>query len=96
MTIRIHSFQHVPFEGLGSIGAWAENAGHRINTTRFYDSPDLPAVDSFDWLVVMGGPMGVHDEPDLPWLAWEKELIQQAIEQQKVVLGICLVVLWGQ
>jgi GMP synthase (glutamine-hydrolysing) len=90
MTIRLHYFQHVPFEGLGSIERWAQNAGCHITVTRFYDEPALPATDAFDWLVVMGGPMGVHDEADFPWLAWEKELIHQAIGQGKVVLGICL------
>ena len=90
MTIRLHYFQHVPFEGLGSIGSWAEKSGCRISATHFYDEPALPATDTFDWLVVMGGPMGVHDTALYPWLAWEKEIIYQAIDRGKVVLGICL------
>jgi GMP synthase (glutamine-hydrolysing) len=34
--------------------------------------------------------MGVYDEPLYPWLAPEKAFIQQAIHQQKIVIGICL------
>ena len=90
MTIRLHYFQHVPFEGLGSIGIWAEKAGCRITGTRFYEEPSLPDTDNFDWLVIMGGPMGVHDTERYPWLAWEKEVIYQSLERGKVVLGICL------
>lgn len=88
--IRLHYFQHVPFEGLGSIGPWAEKTGCRSSASRFFEEPSLPVIENFDWLVVMGGPMGVHDTDLYPWLAWEKEVIYQAIEQDKVVLGICL------
>jgi GMP synthase-like glutamine amidotransferase len=34
--------------------------------------------------------MGVYDEPEYPWLAPEKLLIEQAIQAGKPVLGICL------
>jgi GMP synthase (glutamine-hydrolysing) len=44
----------------------------------------------FDWLVVMGGPMNIYEEGRYPWLAEEKAFIARAIENQKVVLGICL------
>jgi GMP synthase-like glutamine amidotransferase len=47
-------------------------------------------VDTFDLLVVMGGPMGVHDHRDYPWLAAEKALIGQAIDSLRAVIGICL------
>jgi GMP synthase (glutamine-hydrolysing) len=50
----------------------------------------LPDVKSFDWLVIMGGPMSANDESAHPWLVAEKKLIGRAIVEQKVVLGICL------
>jgi GMP synthase-like glutamine amidotransferase len=43
-----------------------------------------------DWLVVMGGPMGVFDEAAYPWLAEEKSFIRNAIQNGKTVIGICL------
>ncbi len=46
--------------------------------------------DSFDLLVVMGGPMSVHDEAQYPWLVAEKRLIRAALDAGKKVLGICL------
>ena len=38
----------------------------------------LPSADEIDLLVVMGGPMGVYDERDYPWLIREKEFLKQA------------------
>jgi GMP synthase-like glutamine amidotransferase len=44
----------------------------------------------FDALVVMGGPMGVHDMHQFPWLAEETTYIRRAIKDGRPVLGICL------
>ena len=87
---RLHYLQHVPFEKIGSIRPWAEACGMRIHGTHLYNNENLPIVGEFDWLIIMGGPMSVSDELLYPWLRDEKKLIFQAIEQQKVVVGICL------
>ena len=50
----------------------------------------MPGVEDFDRLIVMGGPMSVHDEAEYPWLVEEKRLIAAAIREGKKVLGICL------
>ena len=88
--LRIHYFQHVPFEGLGSIAAWAQTAGHHVNVTRSYAGEQPPPVGLIDWLIIMGGPMNIAEEGRYPWLAAEKIFIRQAIDQGKRVLGICL------
>ncbi len=85
-----HYFQHVPFEGLGSIESWLEKAGYRITSTKFFESDDLPDTNTIDLLVVMGGPMSVNDEDMFPWLAREKQFICDMIGSGKPVLGICL------
>ena len=88
--INIHTFMHVPFEGLGCIEQWIKDNNHFASYTRFYESYKLPDMDSIDWLIVMGGPMGVYDESIYPWMAEEKSFIRQAIESGKTVIGICL------
>ncbi len=88
--MRLHCFQHVPFEDLGSIRSWADASNFSIRTTRFYAGDPLPEADDLDWLVVMGGPMGASDEAKYPWLKPEKAFIRSAIDAGKVVLGICL------
>ena len=55
MTLRLHYLQHVSFEGLGQIRSWAEANGAEITATRFYQDQQLPRLDSFDLLVIMGG-----------------------------------------
>ncbi|NJM93564.1 MAG: type 1 glutamine amidotransferase [Cytophagales bacterium] len=88
--LRLHYFQHVSFEGLGYIQTWASEHGHLVSATHFYEPHHLPSVEDLDWLIVMGGPMGVYDHERFPWLAAEKELIKKAIDANKTVVGICL------
>ena len=88
--MRLHSFEHVPFEDLAEIGVWAENNGYNLSRTRFYANDKLPAPGEIDWLVVMGGPMNIYEEDRYPWLTQEKAFIAEAISQKKLVLGICL------
>jgi GMP synthase-like glutamine amidotransferase len=90
MSLRIHYLQHVPFEGLGSIEAWVNERGHQLARTRLFAGDPLPAPDAFDWLIVMGGPMGTYDEALYPWLVEEKRCIRAAIDAGRSVLGICL------
>ncbi len=87
---RIHYFQQVPFEGPGIIETWAGSHGHNLSGTHFFNKQVPPDPERFDWLVVMGGPMGVHDEAEYPWLNIEKQAIEAALRASKVVLGICL------
>ncbi|MBP7603164.1 MAG: type 1 glutamine amidotransferase [Spirochaetes bacterium] len=88
--MRIHCIQHVPFEGPAAVKDWALERGHVLSRTALYDNESLPAMDEFDWLIVMGGPMGVYDEDMYPWLAAEKRFIGRSIAEGHTVLGICL------
>jgi len=89
-AMRIHYLQHVPFEGPGAIAAWAKARGHVLTGTRMDLGEPLPSPDAFDRLVVMGGPMSVHDEATLPWLATEKRFVKTVLDAGTPVLGICL------
>jgi len=88
--MRLHYFQHVWFEGLGAIKDWAEREGFEISHTEFFNQGVLPKVKDIDWLVVMGGPMGIYEEEEYSWLKEEKGFIRDAINRGKTVLGICL------
>ncbi|MDQ2075103.1 type 1 glutamine amidotransferase [Marinimicrobium sp. ABcell2] len=90
MTTRVRYLQHVPFEGLGSMLDDFHRRGWSTEATRWYKGESAPELDSFDWLVIMGGPMNVDDETSYPWLKAEKALIHGAIDAGKVVIGICL------
>lgn len=88
--MQVHYLQHVPFEGIGSMADWFERHGDTVTATHLYRGDELPAVSALDWLVVMGGPMSVHDVARHPWLAAEKRFVREAIDAGKTVLGICL------
>jgi GMP synthase-like glutamine amidotransferase len=88
--MRIACLLHAPFEGPGTIEKWALERGHEFNTVRVFDGEALPETGSFDLLVVMGGPMSVHDEGTLEWMKGEKALVRRCVAEGVFVLGICL------
>jgi GMP synthase-like glutamine amidotransferase len=105
-SMRIHYIQHEEFETPGSILGWALRQGHPVTRTLIYlqDAGSaqgggkaalpalsvLPAMEDFDWLVIMGGSMNVYEEDKHPWLAPEKRFIAEAVKAGKTVLGLCL------
>ena len=55
-----------------------------------YKNERLPSSKWPDLLIVMGGPMGVRDEAEFPWLRSEKNFIKEVIDEKAWVLGVCL------
>jgi len=86
----IHVLQHSSINTLGTIEEYAKNKNYRFESTRFYEMKSPPELDSFDLLIIMGGPIGVYDYEENPWLKDEKAFIKQAIETGKPIMGICL------
>jgi GMP synthase-like glutamine amidotransferase len=88
--MKIHYLQHASFEEPGNMEPHLAARGHELSCSPLYKNElDHDAAD-VDWLIVLGGPMGVHDEHVYPWLAEEKRFIREVIEAGKPVLGICL------
>lgn len=50
----------------------------------------IPGAHEYDWLIILGGPMGTYDEERFPWLVEEKRAIERALSRRTPVLGICL------
>ena len=88
--MRAHYFQHVPFEGLGSMETWLRGAGYEIGVTRWYAGELAPDPAGIDLLIVMGGPMSVNDLGEHPWLAPETDFIRRWIGAGRPLLGVCL------
>ncbi len=88
--MKIHVLQHSSVNTLGTIEEYARIKGYRLESTRFYETKNPPEIDSFNLLIIMGGPMGIYDYEENPWLRDEKAFIQQAVETGKPTLGICL------
>jgi len=85
-------FQHVPFEGLGAMAPWLDARNAQVQVIRQYefDSGLLPALSAIDLIIVLGGPMSVHDTDHHPWLEAEKAYIQSALRTKTPILGLCL------
>ncbi|MGL1902405.1 MAG: type 1 glutamine amidotransferase [Fibrobacterales bacterium] len=86
----LHYIQHVPFEDPGYILEWAEEHSFDISSTKLYDGERLPDLLETDLLVIMGGPMGIYDYEEYPWLKAEKEFLEREIDQGTKMIGICL------
>jgi GMP synthase-like glutamine amidotransferase len=89
--MRIHIIQHVPFEGPAKLGELLQSTGATISFSYLFENTSFPSVKTVDRLVVLGGPMGVHDASEYPWLELEIQFIQEVLrERRKKILGICL------
>lgn len=82
--------QHADFEGPGLVADWAAERGLPMRLVHAHRSAAFPAADSFDLLVLMGGPMSVYEIDRNPWLEAELEFVSKVIASRKRVLGICL------
>jgi GMP synthase-like glutamine amidotransferase len=88
--MHVHYLKHVPFEGLGSMENMFVQRGCKLSRTCMYEDQSFPSIHDMDALIVMGGPMGVADDHQYPWLTLEKEFIESVIKRDISVLGICL------
>ncbi|HVZ55901.1 MAG TPA: type 1 glutamine amidotransferase [Chitinophagaceae bacterium] len=88
--MQIHFVQHVSFEHPGSLLGWAESEEHPYRITHAGDRAAFPEPEHFDFLVLMGGPMGVYQEDRFPWLRREKDFLRATLAAGRQVLGICL------
>ena len=88
--MRFHCLQHVSSETPGLLADVIRERGFTLRTTALYGHELLPSTGDFDVLIILGGPMSIHDEAEYAWLRAEKELIAASIREGKKVLGICL------
>lgn len=88
--MKLHYFQHIPFEDPAKIKDWAISNNFQISSTKFYNDYKKIDIDSIDFLMIMGGPMNIYEYDKYPWLKEEKIMIEKFIKKGKFVLGICL------
>ncbi|MGA3263189.1 MAG: glutamine amidotransferase [Terracidiphilus sp.] len=82
---------HVTFEDLGTFEAPLGARGFQIEHVNASEARfPLPQAVSCDLLVVLGGPIGVYDQQNYPFLKDEIALIARRIEARQPILGICL------
>lgn len=58
---------------------------------KIFEGEALPAsIPPGDGLIVLGGPMSVHDHIMYPWMKPEIDLILRTVKAERPVLGVCL------
>jgi len=88
--MRIQLIEHDPQDfSRTNISLWAADKGYRINQIYVCKNEDLPPIDSFDWLMVMGGSPHAWDAAGNAWLQKEKEFVSKSLSAGKLILGIC-------
>jgi GMP synthase (glutamine-hydrolysing) len=85
------AIRHVSFEDLGSFAGPIEKAGYRVSycDVGLGQLSDLDPIEP-DLLVVLGGPIGVYEDLQYPFLTMETQLLSQRLAADLPTLGICL------
>ena len=83
--------QHLEPESSYAIGEALSAAGIDVDQRRTDAAEPLPeTLDSFDGLVVMGGPMSADSDDGFPTRRQELALLAEAVELGLPTLGVCL------
>ena len=83
--------QHEEIEHLGVFKAFLEQDGATWQVVELDKGEPIPALDSFNGMIVMGGPQDVWQEDRYPWLCDEKAAIRRFVaDMRRPFFGICL------
>lgn len=83
--------QHEDYEALAGFQKPLEDRGYRIETINVRDRDyDCLSFLEPDLLVIMGGPMGVYEQAEHPWMNHEIIRTAERIIADLPTLGVCL------
>src|SRR5947207_3036046 len=89
MTRRVLALQHCWDDPPGYLGEILQEHGIACDVFKVEEVP-MPKLAGYDAIISLGGPQHAADDDKYPYLAEEKVLIRQAVEQDIPFLGICL------
>ncbi len=82
--------KNINMEGPGTLEPLFERKGVKTETINAFRNETVNNIDSYDFIVILGGPMGVYEANKYPFLNYEFKLVEDAINKGKKVVGICL------
>jgi GMP synthase-like glutamine amidotransferase len=89
--MRLLVFQHIDCEHPGIFRKFLRADGVEWRAIELDAGEEIPALEDYDALWVMGGPMDVWDIEEHPWLVAEKRAIRRWIaDLGRPFLGVCL------
>lgn len=82
--------RHVPHEGIAGYRDPIEAAGYSLDRIDVLD-PAFPTIDLTqpDLLIMMGGPMGVYEQDQYPWIGCQLRRLSRRLESGAPTLGVC-------
>lgn len=86
----VYAIQHLAFEDLGSFEDVFYQQGYRV---RYFEAGIDDLKKAFDYeglVIILGGPIGVYETEDYPFLKDELNFLKQRISQKLPTIGICL------
>jgi GMP synthase (glutamine-hydrolysing) len=87
----IQVLQHTACETLGTIEDVLRKNRVDFRYVRTQEGERVPhEMGEAAGLIVMGGPMGVYDSAEFPFLRDEMRLLESALKAEKPILGVCL------
>lgn len=88
---KVWVLQHVRCETLGTIADALEARDISPQYVRTFQGEEIPGeIGAALGLIVMGGPMGVYEQNRFPFLRQEIRLIENALQEERPILGVCL------
>lgn len=83
--------RHVPFEGIAGFREPVEAAGYELERIDVTD-PEFSRTNfnTPDLLILMGGPMGVYERDEHPWIDCEIDRLASRVSLGLPTLGVCL------
>jgi len=84
--MRLHLLEHDPIDlSHTNMTMWAKKKGYQLTHTYICNNEKLPAINDFDWLMVMCGFPHAWEEGANPWLPGEKEFIAKVLDSGKII-----------
>ena len=86
----VYAIQHLAFEDLGSLEDIFYQLGFRVRYFEAGVDNLAPALNYEGLTIILGGPIGVYETEDYPFLVDEIAGLKQRLQDQKPTIGICL------
>lgn len=86
---QVTCIQHIDCEGPGSLADVLASKGIGLRIVRPFKGETLPQRLG-EGLVVLGGPQGVYERGQYPWMEEELAVLRRGLEGSLPILGICL------
>ena len=83
-------FQNEECEHLGVFSKILNGNNISYQYIKLYEEEEIPNLNDYSAIIILGGPMNVYEERKYPFLKKENSSIKEALKINKPMLGICL------